>query len=417
MLKKNLKLLLAICLIIATLLSFSVCFAETAGDNAKAVTTSETTEKEEEQEIYNGDLYLFDNNIVMDKLVDGNVFIFGDNVEITGQVNGNLFVAANQLKFENCYVRYSIFACANSIYYNGACNDLYVASSNLELTYDSYVVRDVKAVSSDVIFKAAIGRDVDLTCNTVNFGEKDSAPIIYGNLRYSASSEATIPEGAVTSEDSVTYSSNSFNSNENATQNITDIILNILVCIVTVIVIYALSKLLAPKVIEKLSNNTLSVKKLLKTFGIGLLSFIAVITVTVILLLTQIGIKLAVILILLFALLCLMAIPTLTIKIANLLKPVLKIEKTIMFYLILVLISIVLYGITLIPFVGSILNVIFKLVGIGLLIDLFMPSKELSEEEKIAIEDAKKQAKADKESKKQQKLEAKELKKKEKDNK
>ena len=199
MLKKNFKFLVAIFLIIATFFSYSVCFAdnagdhaktmtisENAGDNVKATETTENTVNEEEPEIYNGDLYLFDNNIVMDKLVDGNVFVFGNNVEVTGQVNGNLFVFANKLTFNNCYVRYSIFACANSVNYNGACNDLYVASSTLEMTYDSYVVRDVKAVSSDVIFKAAVGRDVDLSCGKVDFGEGENIPVIYGSLRYSA---------------------------------------------------------------------------------------------------------------------------------------------------------------------------------------------------------------------------------------
>ena len=66
MLKKFSKFLLALLLIIATLSSISFCFA------TDAVTISETTENtdavatsETEEEIHSGDLYLFDNNIVM----------------------------------------------------------------------------------------------------------------------------------------------------------------------------------------------------------------------------------------------------------------------------------------------------------------------------------------------------------------
>ena len=430
MLKKNLKFLVAIFIIIATLFSYSECFADNAGDHAKTMTISESAgdnakttgntetaknaENEEEQEIYNGDLYLIDNNIVMDKLVDGNVFLIGQNVEITGQINGNLFVIADKLTFNNCYVRYSVFACANSVNYNGACNDLYVSTKNLELTYDSYVVRDVKAVSKDVIFKAAIGRDVDLICNNVNFGENDDTSIIYGKLRYSANTEAVIPEGVISSPDSITYTKPTLSSSNETVSNITDILLNFLVSIATVVVIYLLSTLLAPNFSKKVCNKDFSIKNIALALGIGLFTFVATIIVSLILLLTQIGIKLAFILIVLFALLCLLAIPALTIKIANMLKPVLKIEKTSIFYLILALVSIVLYGITLIPVAGSLISFILKLVGIGILLTPVIPHKELSEEEKVAIKEAKEKAKADKEAKKQEKLEAKEAKKKEK---
>lgn len=400
--KKISKLLLTLLLIIVTLSSFSVCFAEVGGETTKAITTSETEEAtttenttSTEDEIYNGDLYLFDNDIVMDKLVDGNVFIFGNNVEVTGQVNGNLFVFANNLKFNECYVRYCIFACANSVYYNGACNDLYVASSNLEMTYDSYVVRDVKAATADVIFKAAVGRDVDLGCEKVNFGEAESAPIIYGNLRYSANSEATIPEGVIGGDSTVTYTKPS-ESNKNVAENAVDILVGFLTCIATILVIYALTKKFTPKFAEKLSDKKLSVLKVLKFFGIGLLAVILFAILFIILLMTAVGVKLAFILALLFAAICLISTPTLTIVITNALKPAFKIEKTSMFCLILVLVSIILYGVTLIPFVGGLLSFIISFTALGMLIDMFIPHKELSDEEKAAIEEAKKQAKENK---------------------
>ena len=416
--KKFSKLLLTLLLILVIVSSFSVCFAEVDGDTTKSVTTTSETEEatttenttSTEDEIYNGDLYLFDNNVVMDKLVDGNVFIFGSNVEITGQVNGNLFVFANTLKFNECYVRYSIFACANSVYYNGACNDLYVACNNLEMTYDSYVVRDVKATASDAIFKAAVGRDVDLSCAKVDFGEAESAPIIYGNLRYSAKSEATIPEGVMGGTGSATYNTPSIS------ENAVDVLVGFLTCIVTVLVIYALVNKFTPKFAEKLSNRKLSAIQILKAFGIGLASLIIVSILVIILLAITIGAKLSFILLFLYSTLCLISVSTLSIIITNALKPTFKIEKTYMFCLILTLVSIVLYGITLIPFVGGIFGFIIKMVAIGLLIDMYIPHKELSDEEKAAIEEAKKQAKADKEKRKKEKLEAKNLKKEEKKN-
>jgi len=421
--KKISKLLLAILLIIVTISSFSVCFADIDGEKTKAVTTSEgeavttsetgeetTTDTTTEEEIYNGDLYIFDNDIVMDKLVDGNVFIFGSNVEITGQVNGNLFVFADTVSFNESYVRYSIFACANSVYYNGACNDLYAATSNLEMTYDSYIVRDLKSVTSNAIFKAAVGRDVDLICNTVDFGEGENIPIVYGNLRYTANNEVEIPEGVISGEGSVTYTKPSELDN-NSAQTITDILIGFATCILTVLIIYIITKKLTPSFNEKLSNIKLSVVGLLKAFGLGLASIILVSIVFILLLITAIGSKLSIILVVLYAALCLVAVPALTIVITYVLKPAFKIEKTSMFCLILALVSVILHGITLIPFVGGTLGFVIKMVAIGLLINIYLPHKELTDEEKAAIEESKKQAKENREKRKQEKLEAKEAKK------
>lgn len=419
MLKKFSKILLASLLIILTVSSFSVCYADIDGEKTKSVTegeavTTSETEKETtaEEEIYTGDLYLFDNDIVMDKLVDGNVFIFGSNVEITGQVNGNLFVFANKVSFNGSYVRYSIFACANSVYYNGACNDLYVATNDLEMTYDSYVVRDLKSLSASSIIKAAIGRDADLIGSYVNFGEGEDISVIYGNLRYSTAKEIEIPEGVITETGSVTYTKPS--ELENSDTSIADILIGFATAIVTVLALYIILNKVAPKFVEKVSNSNISALKLLKAFGIGIATVIIVLIFFVLLIGTAVGAKLAIILALLFAILCLIAVPVLSIKITNLLKPALKIEKNSMFYLILTLVSIVLYGIGLIPFVGTLLGLVIKLIAIGLLVDIYLPHKELTDEEKAVIAEAKKQAKEEKEKRKQEKLELKATKKQEK---
>ena len=414
MLKKFSKFLLALMLIIVTL--SSICFA------TDAVTTSETTENTNavttpgtEEEIHSGDLYLFDNNVVMDKLVDGNVFIFGSNVEVTGQVNGDLFVFANEVNFNKSYVRYAIYACATSVKYDGACNDLYVATTDLEMTYDSYVVRDLKALSQTSIIKAAIGRDVDLIGDKVNFGEGEDASVIYGNLRYCLPKEIEIPEGVITESGNVTYTKSPLTTDDFKSAStlsiITDIIVGFATAIVTTLAIFIIINKLSPSFIEKLTENKFSFVKILKAFGIGLLSMLVVLIFFILLAGTSVGAKLAIILLLLYIVLWLISVPTLCIRITNLLKPALKVEKTSMFYLILVLVSIILYGIGLIPIGGGLLGFIITMIAIGSLINIYLPHKELTDEEKAIIEDAKAQAKEDKEKRKQEKLEAKEAKK------
>ena len=418
--KRVSKFLLTILLLLIVIISsFSICFAtdneisntattdenETATEEAASSETS--NEETNSDEIYSGDLYLFDNKIVMDKLVDGNVFVFGNDVEITGQVNGNLYVFANKLSFNESYIRYSIYACANSIDYNGACNDLYVATNHLNMTYDSYVVRDVKAVASDVIFKAAIGRDVDLKCNTVQFGENEDNAIIYGNLRYTSSSEATIPEGLIKGDGSVSFTPLS-QKNQDTKTSVIDTIINLLTCIITVLAIYGLAKVFAPNFINKLSNNKLSAIDVLKAFGIGILTVMIFIVLLIILSFIAIGWKLAFLLVSLFIALCIISTPILAIIVANRLKSVLKIEQT---SIVLALVSIVIYGILLIPYAGPILAIIIYFISIGMMVNILIPKRELTDEEKKAIEEAKKQAKEIKEKRKQEKLQAKKEKK------
>ena len=402
MIKKNLKLFTILLIILTVISSFSICFAEETNEVATDTQTTEDVEN-----VYEGDLYLFDSNVTMDQLVDGNVYIFGSNVTVSGQVNGNLFVFANSVSFDNCYVRYSIYACANNIYYNGACNDLYASAQKLEMTYDSYVVRDVKAVANDTIFKAAIGRDVDLQTNSVDFGSDQEVPIIYGNLRYSANEEKNFEEGIV--EGDITYSSsNMFSSNKSVGENILDVVLTFLGVVITVLIIYALLSKFKPEYVKSLFNT--SPVQILKIFGIGLLTFIVGIIASIILLITSVGIKLAFILAVTLVLIGLFASPIVAIFITNLLKPVLKLEKTVLYYIVLTLVAIVLYGITLIPFVGGIIAFIIFILGYGLIVSSVLPKKELSDEEikqRLADKETKKALRAEKKAKKAKLKEAK----------
>jgi len=407
MLKKFSKFLVLILVMFIISSSSFICLADEPEENSNILTTTQTNEEiTTEDPVHYGDLFLFDNNIVMDQQVDGNVFIFGNNIEITGIINGNLFVFANTLTLSNeCIVRYSIFICANSVYYDGGSynGSLYVAANNVEMTYNSYVAKDVKAIAKNIIFKSAIGRDADLICNNLDLGEGSNIPLIYGNLRYSAKNEIEIPEGAITSPNSVTYTKHSqLNSS-----SIIDILTSFLTIIVTVSVIYCIISKYTPNFAQKLSSQKLSVLKLFKAFGIGLLSMITFVVIFTLLLLSSIGVDLAILLLAIYSVISLISVPILIIIITNILKPILKIEKTPMFYLILILVTIILQGLTLITFIGEFLGLIIFATALGLFISMYLPHKELTDEEKLALEETKKQAKENKEKRKQEKLEAK----------
>lgn len=410
MLKKFSKLLFLL-LTISIIASVSICYATNAVTTSETkestpVTTSETTEEDTN---YYGDLYIFDNDVVLDKVVYGNVYVFANNVEITGQIEGNLFVFAQKVNFNGSYVGGSIFSCANNVYYNGASTYLYSISNKLEMTYDSYVVRDVKATANDLIIKSAIGRDANLIANKINFGEGEDIPIVYGKLNYSTPKQLEIADGIVTDKDTqITYTKPS---------SLMNILFGFGTAVLTALAVFIILNKVSPCFINKISDKSISTIKLLKSFGIGLATILLVLLFTVLLFGTMVGSKLALILILLFAVLCLISVPALSIAITNSLKSALKIEKESKFLLVLALVSVILYGLTLIPYAGIIIGLIIKITSIGLIISVFLPHKELTDEEKAKLDETKKQAKEDKEKRKQEKLEAKAAKKLEKENK
>jgi len=421
MLKKFSRFLLITVIIFVTLSTSFVCFAHEEDKFTNTVTLTETNKENEtatdntestKDDIHNGDLYLFGNEIIMDQLVDGDVFIIGNKVKITGQVNGSLYVIANKINFDGALIRYSIFACADYIYYNNGGTyegNVYIVGNTLDATYTSYIARDIKALVSDITLKSAVGRDADLICNTLDLGEGSDIPLIYGDLRYTANSELTIPDGTL--QGSATYSKQYLGN------SFVGILMSFGTCIVTALAAFIILSKLTPKFVQNLYNNKISLPALIKAFIIGLISIATIAIFMILLAGTGVGITLAIILGLLFIILYIIATPVFAIRITNTLKHALRIENTTMFYLILSLISILLYLITLIPVFGFALGFIINVIAIGLIVNVFLPQKELSEEEKSALEEKEKikQEKHNAKSEKKQKnLEIKKSKKQEK---
>lgn len=420
MLKNFSKLLISL-LIILIILSFSISFATEPVTILE--TENSTNTKVPSKDIFHyGDLYLFGTDIVLDKIVYGSVFIIGNTVEITGQIENDLYVIANTLKIGDTNIKDSglvqgkIFACANSISFDGACSYLYTISKDINTGYYSFIRGNAKITSYNATIKSAIARDLNLLCTNVSFNEGNEFAAIYGNLNYASNKNIEIPEGIVNKD--INHKGFIATLHNYSLKNI---LINVISAIVTVLVLYIILNKFTPKFEEKLSIKKLSAINLLKAFGIGITSIILVTVVSVLLIIISIGTKLAIILMSLYITLVFFSIPALCITITKAIKTILNLEKKSMFILGLSLVSFILYGLTLIPFVGIILDFIIKITSIGLLLYTFLPQIKLIE--KTENSETKKKLKQDKEkikqekfeakvAKKQAKLEAKELKKK-----
>lgn len=358
---------------------------ETTTENPPVENTDENlqgeqTIPEEEPEIYNGDLYLFDNNVVMDKLVDGNVFICGQNIEITGRVNGSLFVIGNKVSFaENSYVVQSIYACANELTLNGAANDLYAMANKIDMSYNSFMIRDLRATANTFNFNGGVGRDAFVKATNFNFGkEADKSAVVYGNLTYSTSQELELSKDLVQGD--INYSKYDVNANKNTTEIVLDKAISLCGTLLYTAIVFLLAAWLAPKFVEKSASNIST--KAFKAFGIGVLGFIVATAVSFGLLFSYIGVPVAFAILGILVLMMSISFAITAICITFKAKEKFKITKKPIFGLALILVTIILWALQQIPYVGWVVSMIVTFLGFGIiLLYLFTKNKKVATKE------------------------------------
>ncbi len=324
-----------------------------------------TIEDETTEEIHNGDLYLCNNNVVMDKLVDGNVFIIGQNVEITGRVNGSLYVIANKVTFgENSYVVQSIYACANEVILNGATNDLYAIAKKVDINYNAFMIRDLRVNADTVNFAGGVGRNAYIGANNFTFEtESGKSAIVYGNLEYTANKELELSEELVQGE--IKYSKPLVATGTSVVDTILDKVLEFLGTLVFTIAIFVLMLVFTPKFVENSLNYV--GKKTAISLGIGILGIIALVLISIILLFSYIGTLLSIAIITLLSLIMAISFSITATCITYKLKEKFKLDKKYMKFVILSLVTLVLWGLKQIPYVGMIIGALVLFVGVGII--------------------------------------------------
>lgn len=316
------------------------------------------------QEIHEGDLYLFDSDVVMDKLVNGNVYIMGNTVKVSGQVAGNVFVFANKVDFEEAYIQSSAYICANEVNFKAVASDLYICCNTLNIPSDFGVYRDLKSVSRELVLLGIIGRNVDCTAASISLSQDDKKAQIYGNFNYSSTSEIEIPEGVVEKETNFTK----IETNENKVNVVSDYIMPGVVSIVFSIAVFGILIWLAKDTAVKCTKIASSVKWNFISLGLAILSFVVVPVASIILLITTVGSSITIALVGLFILLLLVAKAVAIVAISNVISNKFKITNNWLKLLVVAGLTLVVYLIGLIPILGVIVNGIIKLLGLGYII-------------------------------------------------
>ncbi len=358
---------------------------EDSNENSEEATDGEDSTEGEDSvsadDIYNDNLTMIATDVKMDKLVDGNVYLVGSNVEITGQVNGNLFVFGNNVTFsDSSYIVNSVYVFANTVKYEGICSDLHVFANKLDIPYSEqtcFVFRDLSVYATSFNFAGGVGRNAHVVSPDFTFSTAENeAGIVYGNLNYSSSNELELSEEFVEGE--VQYSKLNAETNTMSTKDIIiSKLLSLGTAILYVVVIYLLALVVAPGFAKK---SDAKLKSILPAFGIGLLSVIVVLILFIALLYTVMGAGLAFMFVGIYIFAIAIASSILSIHIANSLKEKIKATSKVKFVLLLLAITIILWLLKQIPYVGAIVSFIILMSGSGL---FFMNLVKLPTKEKV----------------------------------
>ncbi len=405
MLKKKSKILLSVLFVLLLLSSVCLATEDTSLIDDSVVVTSDTNNTQEVDTTssttnwVNTDLYLSEDKVTIDKVVDGNAFVAAKEVTVTGEIGGDLFVVADKVTIEGGYVYSSLFVCANEITINGVVYDVYAISNNFNLESNGFIYRDLKVTGSNINLNGKIRRDAYISAKSLTLNEQ-SGTIVYGNLEYSTPSEITIPEGAVAG--SVKYNVNTSNTEKET--SIASIILGyvseaiqalLLTFVLTVILLW-----LTPKFVNRVGN--MSVGKSFASLGIGFITPVVLVIVALLLAISVIGLKMLLPATFIFVVFSLIASSITSIFFGKLFTKLLKTDSKVKFVLFTLLSNLVLWLLTKIPFVGGFIGFLIYAFGIGTLLVNIVCRKEVVVEknEKVEKSEVKTvEAKAEKEPK------------------
>ena len=337
---------------------------EESGANSSAETLIQP--RAEDNNFKKGDVYLAGDDITIDYIVDGNLFVVAETVTINSQIGGDAFICAGTINVgEQGYIFSNLFACAESLNISGVVYDVYAIANNI--TIDGYIYRDIRVGTNSLNINGTVGRNAFVDSNEINFAQLteeeiilSSQGIINGDLNYTSSKEASIPEGAVAGTTNFTEKTVTV-----ASTSIQDYILELGIFVATVAIIWLVCLWLAPKFLN--NTNKLMSEKIFPVVGFGLLTPVVITMAFIILLLLGITTKIALLSLGILFLFIAISSSISVISINNMICNKLKIEKTIAKLGILIASSIVIWLLTLIPYVGGLISFVLTILGLGII--------------------------------------------------
>lgn len=350
--------------LIAFMLLSPICMATST--TAEIDNTNSTDDSVEgTYEFIASDIYEFDDDVIIDSIIDGNAFVFGNNITVSGEIGGDVFAFGGNVTIaDNAYIHGSIFVFAKDITMNGICYDIYGAAETFTLGNDAIVARDIRIGANKIYINGQVKRDAYINTNELVFPENAST-LISGNLNYTSTSEFVIDKNIVGGAIKFTQE---VSEESTMAEKISSYVENALSALLYALVIVLLTIWLAPNFKNK--TSTILKKKVLLSLGIGLLASIVIIFGAFVLLIFTAGlaVNISFAAIAIFVLALTISQTVFGMGCAKLIAEKAKKDNLPIFIGMTLFVVLVLNLVKLIPFIGSLIGFVTTMIGLGMIL-------------------------------------------------
>ena len=376
--KKIFKILTLVLLI---LILSSLCFCVKADNEVEEQNLISTNNSNNSE---NKDTFLLQSTITLSGKYSGNVFALGQNVIITEgtKIDGDLFVIAADLNATGLTASQNVFFIGRTANFSKSyVNKLFYISSDCTFN-SSYISNDIYSINQNlkVLNSSTSYGSVYTLVENLTVDESSS---INGNLTYFSAQKGNINEESV-------KGLIKFEQSEQEQKSFSTLFFGYVMSLISsLILVFVVSLILtkfAPKftdfVIKMAKENKVS--RIFGCLGIGLISPIVLLLISLLLLFTRVGVSLSLLTLSFASILFILGTPIAEIYIAHLFA---RNKGTKVYYISLLLTTIVVWGLSIIPVCGFIIGFLVSLFGIGLILYYYFKSNVIesnsSEDSKV----------------------------------
>lgn len=326
-----------------------------------------------------GDVYVLESNCTIDQNIDGNLYILASQANINADVDGNVFILANTVNISG-NVSGSVYAAARSINISSdQIKDVYlVAQNNIILNEGATITREAKMIAESIVISGAITGNLYSDAPTITLQE---GALITGKAVYSGTlSQAT--EGQVGSLEK--YEHNEVETAKESNK-FAEKATNVIFKTFTALFIIGLIVLVSDKKVE----SKITVKGSIKGVLGGVLWIILIPIISVILMITVVGVPFSIILLMLYVLMFFIAIPAMSLQISAYILNIRNKDSKILLWLLATVIYCGILIVRQIPKLGGIITILVGAYGFNLIIKTLFSKKKkenVSESQAVVIE-------------------------------
>lgn len=348
------------------------------------------------------------NNVKLEDTINGDSAIAGNIIDMIGNIDGIGFIAGETVNVKGS-LEYGFMA-GNNITVDGVISkNIYAAGNIITFTKNASIGRDIFLAGNEVVLNGNLDRNISISATRVVLEDNLT---INGNIKINASS--IVVKNGANIKGELSYNED-INKDISNTANIGKIttykiekdssfnVKDLLQSTLNMIIVFLVITIIIPKSLEKSENIYNESNKYAKNIGIGALFLICVPLISLLLILSNIGISLGIILGLIYGICIYLSYIVSGFILGNLLLgKVMKLNTN--KYLSGIIGIVIIKIVSIIPIFGVLISILALLLGLGTIWNLIGCSNNKKEEPKTNIVDAEIKEKSSKEIKEKTKI-------------